>query len=240
MRFFKPVGCIRAMTFDLDDTLYDNAPVIRQAERTLAAHLDKHYPAAAKLTPPQWLAIKRDLITELPELSSDMGQLRLRTLKKALEHEALNEDELHEAAVQCFDCFYHARSDFALESTFIGTLEKLSERVPLIAITNGNVDPERIGIAPYFSAVLHASLKRPMKPHVHMFDEAVNMLDIPAQAVLHIGDSLINDVHGGACANMPTAWFAANRPMDLRQERTRTLPHVVLARFDELLEFYHR
>ena len=28
MRFFRPLSAIDAMTFDLDDTLYDNRPVI--------------------------------------------------------------------------------------------------------------------------------------------------------------------------------------------------------------------
>ncbi len=33
MRFYRPVGQISALTFDLDDTLYDNRPVISRTER---------------------------------------------------------------------------------------------------------------------------------------------------------------------------------------------------------------
>ena len=29
MRFYRPLGRISALTFDLDDTLYDNRPVIQ-------------------------------------------------------------------------------------------------------------------------------------------------------------------------------------------------------------------
>ena len=32
MRFYRPLGRISALTFDLDDTLYDNSDVIRLAE----------------------------------------------------------------------------------------------------------------------------------------------------------------------------------------------------------------
>ena len=30
MKFYRPLGPIKAITFDLDDTLYDNHPVIRK------------------------------------------------------------------------------------------------------------------------------------------------------------------------------------------------------------------
>ena len=33
MRFYRPLGRISALTFDLDDTLYDNRPVILRTER---------------------------------------------------------------------------------------------------------------------------------------------------------------------------------------------------------------
>lgn len=33
MRFYRPLGHISALTFDLDDTLYDNRPVILRTEQ---------------------------------------------------------------------------------------------------------------------------------------------------------------------------------------------------------------
>lgn len=32
MRFYRPLSPVRAMTFDLDDTLYDNRPVMDKTE----------------------------------------------------------------------------------------------------------------------------------------------------------------------------------------------------------------
>ena len=240
MRFFKPFGSVKAMTFDLDDTLYNNGPVIRQAEQTLKSHLDKHFPRAARLTVGEWQSIKQDLISEIPELRSDMGELRLRTLKRALVHDGLTDDALHNAAMQCFNCFYDARSNLTLDDDIHRVMAELSERIPLIAITNGNVDVEKVGIAGYFKRVYHASISRPMKPDVHMFDEAVNVLNMQPHNILHVGDSLINDVYGAGCAGMNTAWFAANRNMQLSAERASALPHVMLETFDELLAFAHR
>ena len=49
MQFFRPINHVDAMTFDLDDTLYDNEPIIRQAEQALQAHMAKHHKKAAPL-----------------------------------------------------------------------------------------------------------------------------------------------------------------------------------------------
>ncbi|MCV5262976.1 5-amino-6-(5-phospho-D-ribitylamino)uracil phosphatase YigB, partial [Escherichia coli] len=47
MKFYRRIEPIKAMTFDLDDTLYDNYPVIVRMERELLAWLKHHHPAVA-------------------------------------------------------------------------------------------------------------------------------------------------------------------------------------------------
>lgn len=235
MRFYRPLKSVKAITFDLDDTLYDNGPVIRAAERQLDELIASQFPQAARLTPEQWRQIKIDLIRENPALASDMGQLRLQSLKLALANDVPPGPALDEAARSCFDCFYTARSTMMLDSQTLEILAELSARCPLVAITNGNVDPERIGIAPYFSRFLHASLSRPSKPHPHMFKEAALILGLSPGQVLHVGDNLEKDVFGAISAGMQAAWYAVNRPMRLNQETTRVLPHVQLSALEDLL-----
>ncbi|QJR81218.1 HAD-IA family hydrolase [Alteromonas pelagimontana] len=235
MRFYRPISAIKAMTFDLDDTLYDNSPVIEAAEKALLAHITSRYPKTSALPKHEWQKIQRGLISQTPELASDMGQLRLRTLRAALQHDITAEDVLDIAAQECFDCFYGARSNLQLEEHVHEVLAVLSQRIPLIGITNGNVDAQRIGIQPYFSTIYHASLERPMKPHPHMFDEAVAHINVPHAQILHVGDNLIKDVYGAISAGFQAAWFACDRPMILNQEPVHVLPHVALDSFDELL-----
>ena len=38
MHFYRQLPVIEAMTFDLDDTLYDNRPVIRRVEAQVVAN----------------------------------------------------------------------------------------------------------------------------------------------------------------------------------------------------------
>ena len=235
MRFYRPIQSVKAMTFDLDDTLYDNEPIIVSATQALTSYIATHFPKAAQLSQPQWNKIKRDLINGDAALASDMGELRLQSLLVGLAEDIPDQNELHRAAKACFDHFYAARSDFSLAPDVHDVLAALAEKVPLIAITNGNVDPEKTGLSRYFQHILHASVSRPAKPHRHMFDEAAALLDIEPQHILHVGDNLEKDVMGAINAGAQTAWLAVNRPMQLNDEQVSVLPHIELKSLGDLL-----
>ncbi|MFY3758398.1 5-amino-6-(5-phospho-D-ribitylamino)uracil phosphatase YigB, partial [Escherichia coli] len=42
MHFYRPLRPLAALTFDLDDTLYDNRPVIAETERQSVAFLQDY------------------------------------------------------------------------------------------------------------------------------------------------------------------------------------------------------
>jgi HAD superfamily hydrolase (TIGR01549 family) len=244
MQFFRPLSPVKAITFDLDDTLYNNEPIIRKAEAALQHHIGKHHPRAATLTPQQWHQLKVDSITNNPLLASDMGRLRLSVLRMALSEDfglSMKDNGPHtelDAAVKlCFDCFYDARSNFTLADEVHQTLSTLAQSLPLVAITNGNVNAKKVGIDKYFHHIYHASVKRRMKPARDMFDEASQALDLPPENILHVGDNLKKDVYAAINAGFQSAWFACNRPMQLRNERVSVLPHIVLDSLAELTVF---
>lgn len=235
MRFYRPITSVDAMTFDLDDTLYNNEPIIRKAETALSDHIKSRFSKTAAMTPAHWLKIKRDLIKGNIGLASDMGELRMHTLRVALKDDIADDEEREQAAKACFDCFYTARSNFTLHADVHDVLSKLSKKIPLIAITNGNVDPERTGMTPYFQTFLHASLTYRAKPANDMFNKASEMLSLPPQRILHVGDNMEKDVMGAIDAGFQAAWLAVNRPMDIRSERVSVLPHISLQSLGDLL-----
>jgi FMN phosphatase YigB (HAD superfamily) len=60
---------IRTLTFDLDDTLWDNGPVLEAAEQALYRWLDEHYPRiTARYTPASLRTLRQDLLQTTPEL----------------------------------------------------------------------------------------------------------------------------------------------------------------------------
>ncbi len=245
MQFFRSINNVEAMTFDLDDTLYNNEPIIRRAEQALQAHIARHHKDAAALSPQDWQALKRAAIKKDSRLASDMGQLRRVVLTAALSNttpeklttELNNDRELSDAVEACFNCFYDARSDFELADNVHAALKAVSSQLPLIGITNGNVNAEKIGIDGYFETILHASTTRPMKPARDMFDEAAARLQIAPKHILHVGDNIIKDVQGAINAGYQAAWFACNRPMILANEPVSVLPHVALDNLNELTHF---
>jgi putative hydrolase of the HAD superfamily len=232
-RHWQPV---KAISFDLDDTLYDNHPFIISAEKAMYQHMVDHHPIAAHTDRGFWRQFRSALIKSEPALKSDMILLRQRTLTAGFSALGLTGIALKEAVDDVYECFYFERSNFKIDIHVANTLEQLANRVPLVAITNGNVDLGRVGIQPFFSQCFHASIQQPMKPHRAMFDKAKDYLGLAGKDILHVGDNLEKDIMGGRQAGFKTAWYAINRKMDLNSEPTSILPDVQLANLDELLE----
>jgi putative hydrolase of the HAD superfamily len=231
---YKPMHHIRAISFDLDDTLYDNMPYIREAERCLSKRIKKRYPLAAELSQKKWRKIRKSILEQQPELANDIGLLRATTLTKGFVEAGMPSDIIPYAVTDCYDYFYEKRSDFEVSKDIRKVLKKLSAKVPLAAITNGNVNCEAIGIAKYFTHVLHANVDLPMKPNITMFKQVSELLDMPSKNILHVGDCLKKDVEGAINAGYMSAWFAMDRKMDLNAENMSLLPHVQLSALKDL------
>jgi HAD superfamily hydrolase (TIGR01549 family) len=222
------------MSFDLDDTLYDNTPYIIKAEKALSAYLHEHYPATQNTDLAFWRQQKDTLLFNHPQLRHDMGRLRKLTLESGLAGVGYAGQTLLQATEDCFHFFYHHRSNFKVSETICSILSELAQKRPLVAITNGNVNLSQIGVAEYFQVCYQATIEQPMKPHSFMFDAASQYLKIATQSILHIGDNLNSDVGGALAAGYQTAWYAHDRTMTLNAESTRLLPHVQLAKLEEL------
>lgn len=235
MKFYRSVSNIKAISFDLDDTLYDNYPVIVRAEKGLKDYISEKYPHAAKYDSQALASIKRDLINQDDRLASDMGELRRQTLRIILTKESYSSSELNEAVANCFNHFYNLRSQVDIKKTTHSCLSKLSQTLPLVAITNGNLDTTVTGLDEHFTFTLHASLAFPRKPYPDMFRETVRRLGIAPENILHVGDGLINDVYGGYVAGFKTAWLAVNRQMHMNREKATVLPDVQLDSLEDLL-----
>ncbi|MFQ3235175.1 MAG: HAD superfamily hydrolase (TIGR01549 family) [Paraglaciecola sp.] len=234
MIFYRQLQKITAMTFDLDDTLYDNHPFILKAEQKLLAFLQQHSPCGTGTDTRYWRRHKLTVLDDHPELHGDMGLLRRKTLTRGLAELGYKSHQLDKAVDDAFAFFYHQRSNFKVSSEVCKILDSLAARLPLIAITNGNVNLQQIGIGDYFQKSFHASLAFPMKPASNMFDAAQQFLQRPASEILHIGDDLQKDIQGAKQAGFSSAWYAYNRTMHLKNEPVSLMPDIQLTSLDEL------
>lgn len=234
MIVYKPVSDIHAMSFDLDDTLYNNTPYIMLAEQYLLTYIAEYYPEAAHISKSEWQKFKLAALKEAPNLQHDMGMLRTVTLTKGFIYAGLNSNDIPDAVSDCFDVFYRQRSNFKIDNRIRKVLSYLRKKIPIVAITNGNVDCERIGIQKYFSHILQAGKDGKMKPSADMFDKASALLGMSPRNILHVGDNLEKDVSGALEAGFKSAWFAVDRPMRINNEQTTVLPHLQLRSLGEL------
>ncbi|MCV5246385.1 5-amino-6-(5-phospho-D-ribitylamino)uracil phosphatase YigB, partial [Escherichia coli] len=81
-------------------------------------------------------------------------------------------DAAHAAAKAAVDVALDWRNRFEVPQQSLDVLEELTQHIPLVAITNGNVDLDRIGLTPYFQQVLKAGPDGLAKPATDMFTKA--------------------------------------------------------------------
>jgi len=195
---------IRAVSFDLDDTFWDCAPVILRAEETLQAWLAQHHPqVVADFSSESLGELRANMHRTHPHLVSDVTEMRKALLQLLFDkHE--NSAQLVEEA---FAVFFKARSDVVLYEGTHEILVALQKQYKVAAITNGNANLHQIGLADYFQDIQSANLTNPPKPESHMFEACCRKLGIAAHELLHVGDNPQTDVVGGHNAGTRTVWF---------------------------------
>jgi putative hydrolase of the HAD superfamily len=195
---------IRAITLDLDDTLWAIEPVIRRAEEKLWLHLADNYPRiASQFSAEDVHAVREDVMEEYPDFWHDFRFLRKKVLEK-IAHAAGYNAELVEPAFGVFD---RARNDVELFPDVLPHLESLSEEFALIALTNGNANLDEIGIGHLFQHVVAASDVGFAKPARPIFDAAIACSGLAGDEILHVGDHPETDIDGARRAGMRTAWM---------------------------------
>lgn len=195
---------IRAISLDLDDTLWAVGPVIRRAETELWLWLGEHYPRIAeRYSPEVAFELRQRVAEEHPQKAHDFRFLR----KRVLAHMATTSGYAASVAHDAFEVFDAARNRVELFPDVEPALVSLATRFSVIAVTNGNACLTRIGIDQYFSGVVSAAETGYAKPARQIFDVAVERAGVAADEVLHVGDHPEFDVNGAADAGLRTAWI---------------------------------
>jgi 2-haloalkanoic acid dehalogenase type II len=195
---------VRAITLDLDDTLWPFAPIGERIERVLDDWMRRHSPATAVMFPiPKMRALRERVWREHAHLAHDLSALRRLTLEVAL-RDSGGDLALLDAA---YDAFYAERNRVEFYPDALQALERLARHVPLAAVSNGNADLVAIGIDHLFAAQLHSREHGAAKPDASIFHAACTRLGCAPGEVLHVGDHVEADVAGAARAGLRTCWI---------------------------------
>ena len=223
---------VQAISLDLDDTLWPIWPTIERAERVLHAWLQQNAPRTAALyAHPEALREIRNRMADLrPDLKHDLSAMRRESIRLALQR-AGEDPQLAEAAI---DAFFAARQQVQLFADAAPALEVLAGRFPLVSLSNGNADLQRVGLGRYFRAAVSAREFGIGKPDARIFHAAAAAVDVPPESVLHVGDDALLDVVGALGAGMQAAWVNRGEHRWLHEQQ----PHVTVADLRQLCELF--
>lgn len=195
---------IKAVLFDLDDTLWPVAPVILQAELSLHRWMAIHTPKVVQQYSIDQLRQQRNALVKTdPRFAYDLWALRLALLRKVFKK--VGEDP--GKADLAMQVFAQARNQVELYEDVLPALEILRERVVLGSISNGFADLQAIGLAPHFQVSLAAHSFGCAKPDRRIFSAACAALNLLPQQVLYVGDDLALDVQGAQLAGLQGVWM---------------------------------
>jgi len=215
---------IKAISLDLDDTLWPIWPVIARAEQALQDWLRPQAPRTADLLADteQRLALRREVQVSRPEIGHDLRTLRQELIRRALQRHG--EDTA--LVAPAYEVFITERMRVELYEDARPALAWLAARFPVVAVSNGNADLQRIGLGEYFHAGLSAQAFGVGKPDARIFHAAAVAAGVQPQEVLHVGDDAALDMLGALNAGLQTAWL--NRAgHDWQHEGQR--PHATVA-----------
>lgn len=195
---------LRAITLDLDDTLWPFAPIGERIESALHAWFTAHSPQTAERFPiDEMRALRERVFAEFPQHAHDLGLLRRLSIERAL-HESGDDPRLASAA---YGIFFQERNRVDFYPDALDGLRRLAARLPIAALTNGNADLAVIGIASLFRFQLGAREYGAPKPDAGFFHEACRRLGCAPHEVLHVGDHPLMDVAGAANAGLRSCWI---------------------------------
>ena len=217
----KPV---RALFFDLDDTLLDGSrfqeSIVRTCEMTAASQPGLDAARLQEANGQIWQRYWREVEEKWTLGSLDGASVSLEAWRRTLRACGCNDE-----AVATFAAQTHSQLGLEAHRLFddvrdLYTSAKRS-RVPLALITNGASDTQRdkirvLGMEQWFDVVVISGEVGIAKPDASVFDLALNQLVVERENVWHVGDSLTTDVAGAKAAGLTAVWI--NRSGRVRSE----------------------
>ena len=209
--------CVRAVFFDLDETLLDDDRGMREAVARTCATLGKRYP---QIKPSQleatYLRVSEEWWTRSRSVPRSSGRdtsagkdIRLEVWSKALATYGL---PMRNLAIEAVDLYsQERRAGYRLFPDTRDVLGALHRRFILGVITNGPPDTQleklRItGIRAYLDVFVVSGELGMGKPDSGIFHKALEIAQTTPREALHVGDSLASDIAGAKSAGMYTVW----------------------------------
>ena len=189
---------VKVISFDLDDTLWDNTGVIEKCEQELYNFLcEKHPPFGEHYSKETMHRVSEQFIAQDVPHFDNMTTLR----KAVIEHMLLETAGDLNLVNQAFGVFYYWRNQIQIPEITYQLLKKLRNKYSLFAVSNGNSNLYWLGLMDYFEKHYIAGVDGRAKPSAEMLHRVCDLKDIQPQELLHIGDNHDTDIQSSINAD---------------------------------------
>lgn len=222
-------AAVRALTFDLDFTLWDLEHVIQRAEQRMQRFLAARYPRVAECFDEEAMRrLRQRMAEEHPELRINVTAMRRASLRRIALTCGYGEDMVEQA----FHVFMAGRHEVVPYDDVVPALTALRRHYRIGAVTNGNADVHRLDLGEYFDFSVSAVEVGAAKPSRIIFEAACHRAGVAPGEMVHVGDEVHSDVLGAVRFGMGAVWL--NRRGEPWPEDLAYVPHVELADLSRL------
>lgn len=201
----KIVG-IKAVSFDVDGTLWDFEEVMRRSLHYVLKELRKFdLTAAGMLDVEKMIEIRDKVANELKGKVTNLEKVRLEAFRQTLREVGRPNNALASHLNQVF--FKHRFEDAKLFDDVLSTLKALRAKYTIGIVSNGTGYPHQSGLENIFQFLVFSQDCDIEKPDPRIFQIAMKKAECSSKQLLHVGDSLQDDVMGALKAGIRCVWL---------------------------------
>jgi putative hydrolase of the HAD superfamily len=198
---------IKAVSFDGDDTLWSFEGISREAIQLTLKELESLSGKPSPVSPDEVIAIRNGVEDEIGPLRPGVTVelIRRESFHRVARTAGLDAEKDGDALTEHYFEVIQQVGQLFPEAEPV--LAALSERFKVGEITNGNSTPARFGSSVPLDFIVIAQDVGLYKPGPEIFEFAANLVGCELHEIVHVGDSLKNDVAGANGVGAVSVWF---------------------------------